>query len=125
VWYTLGNNFAWGRNMRKLPKVEKGFGSVAKADRLREQTVRVVTGALLAAGLVLGSPSTPSASVTPGSSPTTVAQSSNVIVLTPPPPITITDGRNQVAQHSSHFSHSSHASHASHASHCSGYSWCG
>jgi len=109
-------------NMHKLPKVQKGFEPVAKTDRLREQTIRTVTGALLTAGLALGVPVASSASVAPEGPPTVQVQSGRVMVLTPPPAITISDGRTQTAQHSSHFSHSSHASHASH---CSGYSYCG
>src|SRR5262245_39681560 len=88
-----------GSEMKKLPKVQKDFGPVAKSDRLREQTVKAVSTALLAAGIVAGGAGASSASLQSSDVPTVVPESGRVIVLTPPPGITIDDGRTKVAGH--------------------------
>ena len=101
--------------MTKYPKVERGFPCLFQDDSLRGTTIRLITGALLSAGLLLSG--TPSAEAKSIPVPTLSAPSSqgNAIVLAPSSGMT-KQGGVMLAQH---YSHSSHASHASHHSHYS------
>src|SRR5262245_49775642 len=106
--------------MQRFPSVNKSFGRLSRLERLRDHTVKAIAAALLAAGVVAAANGQASARTPAETIRTTPV--AGVIVLTPSPAISISDGRVQVA---GHVSHSSHASHASHGSHCSGYSYCG
>jgi len=101
--------------MAKYPNIEKGFPRLSQDDSLRGATIKLITGALLSAGLLLSV--TPSAEAKAITTPTLSAPSSqgSAIVLTPSSGMTKQRGI-MLAQH---YSHSSHASHASHHSHYS------
>ena len=98
--------------MTKYPKVERGFPCLFQDDSLRGTTIRLITGALLSAGLLLSG--TPSAEAKSIAAPTLSAPSSqgNAIVLVSSSGMTM-QGSTLLA---GHFSHSSHASHHSHYS---------
>ena len=98
--------------MSKYPKIEKGLSRLSQDDSLRGTTIKLITGALLSAGLFLSG--TPSADAKLIAMSTLSAPSSqgSAIVLAPSsgmakPGSTLLAG---------HFSHSSHASHHSHYS---------
>ena len=98
--------------MTKYPKVERGLPCLFQDDSLRGTTIRLITGALLSAGLLLSG--TPSAEAKSIAAPTLSAPSSqgNAIVLVSSSGMTM-QGSTLLA---GHFSHSSHASHHSHYS---------
>ncbi len=98
--------------MAEYPKIEKGLSRLSQDDSLRGTTIKLITGALLSAGLFLSG--TPSADAKLIAMSTLSAPSSqgSAIVLAPSsgmakPGSTLLAG---------HFSHSSHASHQSHYS---------
>ena len=101
--------------MAEYPKVEKGFPHLSQDDSLRGTTIHLITGALLAAGLLLSGAASAEAKSIAAPTLSTPSSQGSAIVLAPSSGMT-KQGSTLLA---GHYSHSSHASHASHQSHYS------
>jgi len=98
--------------METFPKVEKTGLRLSKLERLRSKTIKVIAGAVAAAGLIAAVVTNAAeARIAPEAQVASTAGGS-VIVLTP----AAFEAGDVVAQHRSHSSHSSHSSHRSHYS---------
>lgn len=105
----------------RFPSVKKAISQNATVEQISRATVRLVSTALVAAGMSAAEiPESKANTEEPNARP---AQPGGVFVMPPAPSITLTDGTTEII--ATHYSHSSHVSHSSHASHCSGASWCG
>lgn len=101
----------------KFPSVKKAFGRIASVERISRKTVKLVSAALLTAGLLAAHAPASQAGI--GQPEMQSARAGGVIVIPAAPSITFTDGTRQFSQHVSH------SSHVSHGSHCSGAAYCG
>jgi len=104
-----------------FPKVTKKFGRLESLKKLSTGTMKIVSAALVAAGITLSNVPDAYAGLPHAEARTSSHAHGGVIVLPSAPSVSITDGTTMLA---GHYSHTSHASHVSHGSHCSGYSYC-
>jgi len=95
------------------PKVQKRLSKLSQDESIRSTTIKLITGALLSAGILIAA-HTPSEAKSATTTPTVSSPPTqgSAIVLGPVSGVT-KQGNQLLAGHSSHASHASHHSHYS------------